>query len=115
MNEAEEPGEPDGKGDSKVVAASPGTVWVGHGLRDEAGASRHLRMGGCGGSLKSVRQLVRMGAGNAGANRGVARTEGLSCSDELRPLGGNPGLLYPRTDDRLNGRAQQPFLGRKAK
>ena len=38
-----------------------GTVCDGHGLRDEAGASRHLPMEGCGRSQEAVRELVRVG------------------------------------------------------
>ena len=43
---AQEPGELDGKGSSKVGGNGLGTVCDGHGLRDEADASRHLRMEG---------------------------------------------------------------------
>jgi hypothetical protein len=39
---AEEPGELDGKGGPEVGVDVPGTVCDGNGLRDEAGASRHL-------------------------------------------------------------------------
>ena len=39
---AEEPGELDAKGGPQVGVDGPGTVCDGHGLRDEAGASRHL-------------------------------------------------------------------------
>ena len=38
-----------------------GTVCDGHGLRDEAGASRYLPIDGCGRSQKAVRELVRVG------------------------------------------------------
>ena len=46
LDVAQEPGELDGKGSSKVGGNGLGTVCDGHGLRDEADASRHLRMEG---------------------------------------------------------------------
>jgi hypothetical protein len=41
---AEQPGELDREGDLEVGIEGAGTVCDGHGLRDEAGASRHLPM-----------------------------------------------------------------------
>ncbi len=46
---AQKPGELDGKGNPKVGIDGPATVCDGHGLQDEAGASRHLRPERCGG------------------------------------------------------------------
>ncbi len=47
---AEEPGELDGKGRPEVGFDGPRTVRDGHGVRDEAGASRHLIIEGRRGS-----------------------------------------------------------------
>jgi hypothetical protein len=62
---AQEPGQMDGEGSPKVGIDGLGTLYDGHGLRDEASASRHLRTEGCRGRQETVRQLVRVGAGDA--------------------------------------------------
>ena len=111
MDVAEEPGELDGEGNPEVGVDGCGTVRDGYGLRDEAGASRHLSMEGCGRSQEAVRELVRVGPGDEGTNRGVARADGPSRSDDRRALGGNLGPLDSRADDRLHGGTQQPVLG----
>ena len=72
MDVAQEPGELDGKGSPEVAVDGPETVSDGHGLRDEAGAPRHLRRGGCRGGQEAVPKLVRPGASDAGKDRGVA-------------------------------------------
>jgi hypothetical protein len=71
-------------------------------------------MEGCGGSPETVRQLVRVGAGDAWPNRGDARTNGPSRADDRRAFGGNPGPLDSRSDHRLHGGTQQPVLGCEA-
>ena len=43
LDVAQEPSELDGKGSPEVGVDGPGTMCDGHGLPDEAGASRHLR------------------------------------------------------------------------
>jgi len=91
-----------------------GTVCDGHGLRDEAGASRYLPMEGCGRSQEAVRELVRVGPGDEGTNRGVARTDGPCRPDDRRALGGYSGPLDSRSDDGLHGGTQQPVLGCEA-
>jgi hypothetical protein len=55
-----------------VGGHGPGTVCDRHGLKDEARTSNHRPMEGCGSSLEAGRQLMRVGAGNAEENRGVA-------------------------------------------
>ncbi len=72
MEVAQEPGKLDGEGDPQVGVDGPGTVRDGHGLRDEAGASRHLPMEGRRGRQETVRDLVRLGEGDEGADRRVA-------------------------------------------
>ena len=111
---AEEPGELDGEGNPEVGIDGSGTVCNGHGLRDEAGASRYLPMEGCGRSQEAVRELVRVGPSDAGADRGVARAHGASGPDDRRAHGGNLGPLDSRPDDRLHGGTQQPVLSREA-
>ncbi len=91
-----------------------GTVCDGHGLRDEAGASGYLPMEGCGRSQEAVRKLVRMGPGDEGTNRGVARTDGPCRPDDRRALGGYSGPLDSRSDDGLHGGTQQPVLSCEA-
>ena len=66
LDVAQEPGELDGKGSPEVRVDGPGTMCDGHGLPDEAGASRHLRAEGCGGGQEAVPKLVCLGACNAG-------------------------------------------------
>jgi hypothetical protein len=73
---AEEPGELDGEGNPEVGVDGFGTVFNGHGLRDEVGASKYLPVEGCGRSQKAFREMVRVGPGDEGPNRGVARTDG---------------------------------------
>jgi hypothetical protein len=86
----------------------------GHGLRDQTGASRYLPMERCGRSQEAVRQMVRAGPGDEGADRGVARTDGQCRSDDRRVLGGCSGQLDSRSDDGLHGGTQQPVLGCEA-
>ncbi len=111
---AQEPGELDGEGNPEVGVDGPGTVCDGHGLRDEAGASRDLRAEGCRGGQEAVPKRVRLGAGDAGANRRTARADGPSCPDGRRAFGGNLGPLDSRSDDRLHGGSQQLVLSREA-
>ena len=111
---AEEPGKLDGEGNPEVGVDGSGTVCNGHSLRDEAGASRYLPMEGCGRSQEAVRELVRVGPGDEGTNREVARTDGPCRSDDRRALGGNLGPLDSRADDGLHGGTQQPVLGCEA-
>ncbi len=98
---AEEPGELDGEGGSEVGVDGSGTVCDRHGLPDEASASRYLPMEGCGRSKEAVRELVRVGPGDEGTNRGVARADGPCRSDDRRALGGYSGPLDSRADDGL--------------
>jgi hypothetical protein len=49
-----------------------------------------------------------------GANRRTARADGPSRSDGRGSIGGDPGQLDSRSDDRLHGRTQQPVLSREA-
>ena len=111
---AEEPGELDGEGNPEVGGDGSGTVCDGHGLRDEAGASRYLPMEGCGRSQEAVRELVRVGPSDAGADRGVARVDGTCRPDDRRALGGYSGPLDSRSDDGLHRGNQQPVLSREA-
>ncbi len=85
----------------------------GHGLRDEAGASRHLRAEEYRGGQETVPKLVRLGAGDAVANRRTARADGSSGPDGRGALGGNLGPLDLRADDRLHGGSQQLVLSRE--
>ena len=71
-------------------------------------------MEGCGRSQEAVRELVRVGPSNAGADRGVARADGPSRSDDRRALGRYSGPLESRSDDGLHGGTQQPVLGCEA-
>ena len=111
---AEEPGELDGEGGPEVGVDGSGTVCDWHGLRDEAGASRYLPMEGCGRSQEAVRELVRVGPGDEGTNRGVARADGPCRSDDRRALGGYSGPLDSRANNRLHGGFQQLVLSREA-
>ncbi len=111
---AQEPGQLDGEGNPEVGVDGLGTVCDGPGLRDEAGASRHLRAEGCRGGQETVSKLVRLGAGDAWANRRTARADGPSCPDGRRAFGGNLGPLDSRSDDRLHGGSQQLGLNREA-
>ncbi len=111
---AQEPGELDGEGNPEVGVDGPGTVCDGHSLRDEAGASRHLRAEGCRGGQEAVPKRVRLGACNAGTDRGFARADGAHSPDDRRALGGDLGPLDSRPDDRFHGGSQQPVLGREA-
>lgn len=56
-------------------------------------------------------ELVRLGAGDAVANRVVARTDGLCRMDGRRALGRNLGPLDTRGDHGLHRRPRQPALG----
>ena len=113
LNVAQEPGELDGKGSPEVGVDGPGTVRNGHGLRVEAGASRHLRVEGCRGCQEAVPKLVRLGARDAGRNRRTARANGPSCPNGRGSLGVDPGPLDSRSDDLLHGGSQQPLLSRE--
>ena len=96
---AQQPVQLDREGSQKVGVDGHGTVGDVHSLRDEAGASRHLPMEGCGRSQEAVRELVRVGAGDAGdagTDRGVAQADGSSGPDDRRELGGNLGQLDSR-------------------
>ena len=92
-----------------------GTVCDWHGLRDEAGASRSLPMEGCGRSQEAVRELVRVGPGDEGTNRGVVRADVPCRPDDRKALGGYSGPLESRSDDGLHGGTQQAVLGCEAK
>ncbi len=111
---AEEPGELDGEGNPEVGVDGSGTVCDGHGLRGEAGPSGYLPMGGCGRSQEGVRELVRMGTGDKGADRGVARSDGRRRPDDRSALGGCSGPLDLRSDGGLHGGTQQLVLGCEA-
>jgi hypothetical protein len=63
------------------------------------------------GRTEVVRQLVRVGAGDAGANQGFARADGPNRPDDRRAFGGNPGSLDPKIDDRFLGGTQQSVYG----
>ena len=71
-------------------------------------------MEGCGRSQKAVRELVRVGPGDEGKNRGVARTDGPCRPVDRRALGGYSGSLDSRSDDGFHGGTQQPVLGCEA-
>ncbi len=111
---AQEPGELDGEGNPKVGVDGPGTVCDWHGLRDEAGASRHLRAEGCRGGQEAVPKLVCLGAGDAWTDRGFARADGAHSPDDRRALGGDLGPLDSRPDDRCHEGSQQPVLSSEA-
>ena len=111
---AQEPGELDGKGSPEVGVDGPGTMCDGHGLPDEAGASRPLPAEGCRGGQEAVPKLVCLGAHDAGTNRRTARADGPSCPNGRGSLGGDPGPLDSRSDHRLHGGSQQPVLSREA-
>jgi hypothetical protein len=49
-----------------------GTVRDGHGLGDDAGASRHIRADECRGGKEAVPKLVSLGASDARVNRRTA-------------------------------------------
>ena len=53
---AQEPSELDGEGTPDVGVDGPETAYGRHGLRKDAGASRHLRLEGCRGSQKTQPQ-----------------------------------------------------------
>ena len=114
MDVAQEPGELDGKGSPEVGVDGPGTIWDGRGLRDEAGASGHLRADGCWGGQEPVPELVRSGAHYAGAHWGTVRADGPKCQNGRGLLGRNPGPFDSRFDERFHGGTQQPVLGREA-
>ena len=114
MDVAQEPGELDREGNPEVGVDGPGTVCDRHGLRDEVGASRHLRAEGRRGGQEAVPKLVRLGAGDAGANRRTPRADGSSGPNGRGSFGGNLGPLDSRSDDRLHGGSQQLVLSREA-
>ena len=83
----------------------------GHGLRDEAEASRYLPMEGSERSQDAVRELVRLGRGDE------ARTGELLelLLRRSRVTWEGPGPLDPRSNDRLHGGGpQQTVLGSQA-
>ncbi len=63
----------------EVEFDAPRTVRNGHGLQDEAGASRHLQVKGCLRDQEDVPKLLRLGARDALANRRTARAYGPRC------------------------------------
>ena len=65
-------------------------------------------------SQEAVRELVRVGLGDAGADRGVARADGPCRPDDRRAPGGYSGQLDSRSDDGFHGGTQQPVLSREA-
>ena len=69
---------------------------------------------GYGGSQEAVRELVPVGPGHEGADRGVARAGGPCRPNDRRALGGHSGPLDSRSDDGLHGGTQQPVLGCEA-
>jgi hypothetical protein len=87
----------------------------GHGLRDEAGASRYLRMEGRRGRQENVLELVRLGARDAEANRRTALVNGPCCQYCRRSLGGNPGPLGSRTETAFMEELNSPFSVMKRK
>jgi len=97
-----------------VEVYGSGRVRDGHGRRDEAAASRHLRAEGCRGGQRAVPNLVLLGASDTGANQRTARADGPSYTDDRRALGGNLDPLDSIADDRLNRGSQQFVLGREA-
>ena len=110
---AEEPGELDGEGGPEVGIDGSGTVCDWHGLRNEAGASRYLPMEGCGRGQEAVWGLVRVGPGDEGTNRGVARIDGPCRPDDRRALGGDLGPFDSNPDHRLHRGSQLPVLSRE--
>ena len=111
---AQEPGELDRKRSLEVGVDGSGTMCDRHRLRDEAGASRHLPMKGRGGCQENIRELVRLGEGDAGKTWGPAWADDPRCSDELGAPRGKLGPLDPRPNDQLHGRTQQPVLSGEA-
>jgi hypothetical protein len=83
---AEEPGRMDGQGNLEVGVDGHSTVCDGYGLREGAGASKHLRAEGCRRGSEAVPKLVRLGARYAMTNWNTARAKGTSWSDDLRAL-----------------------------
>jgi hypothetical protein len=81
---------------------------------------RRLHQGVCqqprerSGGQEAVPKQVHLGAGDAGPNRRTARADGPSCQDGRGSLGGDPDVLVSRSDHRLHGGSQKPFLGREA-
>jgi hypothetical protein len=92
----------------------PGRVCDGHGLQDEAGASRHLRIEGCRRGLEAILKLLCLDACNAGTDQRFARADGAHNSDDRRAIGGDLGPLDSRPDDRCRRGSQQLVLSRKA-
>lgn len=103
MDVAQVPGDLDGEGSPEVGYDGPGTVRDGHGLRDEAGASRPLGIEGYRRDQGVVPKLLRLGASDAGTDRGFARTDIAHSPYDRGSLGGNLGPLDSRPDDRLHG------------
>ncbi len=113
MDVAQEPGELDGEGSPEVGAYGLGTGCV-------TGMACEMRLVLQGISERKeveegqevVPKLARVGARDAGANRRTARADAPSCPNGRRAIGGNPGSLDSRADDRLHGSFQQPLIGR---
>jgi hypothetical protein len=86
----------------------------GRGLRAEPGAARYRRIGGGRDCQETFRQLVRVGAGDAETEGGIARANGSSDPDDRMVVGGNLGPLDSRVYDGLHGGAQQRVLGHES-
>ena len=65
MDVAQEPGELNRKGNPEVGFDGPGMVSDKHELRDQAGALRQLRAGGCRGCQEALPEFIRLGASGA--------------------------------------------------
>ena len=90
------------------------TVCDRHGLRDEAGALRHLQAEGCRGGEEALLKLVRVATSYAGAKRRTARADGPSSQHGRGSLPRDPGQMGSRVDDHLHGGTQQLVLDREA-
>ena len=88
---AQEPGKLDCEGNPEVGVDGSRTVRDGLGLRDQAVASRHPRLGECQRGQEAVPKLVCLGVWNPAIDRGFARADGAHSSDDQRALGGNLG------------------------
>ncbi len=75
LDVAQDLGEIDGKGSPEVGFDGPEEVRNTRSLRAEAGVSGHLLAEGCPGGLEAVPKIVRLGAGDAGANRRTNRAD----------------------------------------
>ncbi len=66
------------------------------------------------GDPETVRKMERVGACDAGTNRGAALTDGPSRADDRRAFGRHAGPLDSSANDSLNGGPQQPVLASEA-